>query len=119
MEPKPRNDRQNAVTRFCLAMETFRRTDQGRVKNAKELVDHFFPHDATKAVDKVFVHLPREVRAPVVASWGIRGAKAALRDDDERIRNVVHDAMLAGDIDSSIFEEGLTADLVADWVPNL
>ena len=117
MEPKPRNDRQNAVTKFCLAMEAFRRTEPGRVKNAKDLVDHFFPHDAAMAVDKLFVHLPREVRAPLVAGWGIRGAKAALRDDDERIRNVVHDAMLAGDIDVSIFEEGLTPGILTDWVP--
>jgi hypothetical protein len=117
LEPKPRNDRQNAVTKFCLAMEQFRRTDAGRVKNAKDLVDHFFPYDAGKAVDQLFVHLPREVRAPVVAGWGIRGAKAALRDDDDRIRNVVHDAILAGDIDATIFEEGVTPGIIADWVP--
>jgi hypothetical protein len=117
LEPKPRNDRQNAVTKFCLAMEEFRRTDAGRVKNAKDLVDHFFPHDPQKAVDKLFVHFPREVRAPVVAGWGIRGAKAAMRDDDERIRNVIHDAILAGDIDSAIFEEGVTPGTITDWVP--
>ena len=117
MEAKPRNDRQNPVTKFCLAMEEFRRTDAGRVKNAKELVDYFFPHDASKAVDRLFVHLPREVRAPVVAGWGIRGAKAALRDDDDRIRMVVHDAMLAGDIDAAVFEEGASAAILADWVP--
>jgi hypothetical protein len=117
LEPKPTNDRQNAVTKFCLAMEEFRRTEAGRVKNAKELVEHFFPHDGTKATDNLFVHLPREVRAPVVAGWGIRGAKAALRDDDERIRGVVHDALLAGDIDETAFEEGITPALVAGWVP--
>jgi hypothetical protein len=98
-------------------MEQFRRTDAGRVKNAKDLVDHFFPYDASKAVDQLFVHLPREVRAPVVAGWGIRGSKAALRDDDERIRNVVHDAILAGDIDPTIFEEGVSAGIITDWVP--
>lgn len=117
LEPKPRNDRQNAVTKFCLAMEEFRRTDAGRVKTAKELVEYFFPHDATKARDLLFVHMPREVRAPVVAGWGIRGQKAALRDDDERIRNVIHDAMNAGDIDEAIFEEGVAPQIIADWVP--
>ena len=117
MEPKPRNDRLNPVTRFCLAMEEARRTEAGRVKSAKELVDHFFPHDAAKAVDRLFVHLPREVRAPIVAGWGIRGAKAALRDDDDRIRGVIHDALLAGDIDPTIFEEGVTPGIVADWAP--
>lgn len=117
MEPKPRNDRQNSVTKFCLAMEEFRRTEAGRVKNAKEMVEYFFPHDATKARDQLFVYLPPEVRAPVIAGWGIRGQKAALRDDDERIRGVVHDAILAGDIDETIFEEGVSPAIIADWVP--
>jgi hypothetical protein len=117
LEPKPRNDRQSAVTKFCLAMEEFRRTEPGRVKNAKELVEYFFPHDATKSRDQLFVYLPREVRAPIVAGWGIRGAKAALRDDDDRIRMVVHDAILAGDIDVDVFEEGVTPAILADWVP--
>jgi hypothetical protein len=117
LEPKPTNDRQSAVTKFCLAMEEFRRTDAGRVKNAKELVEYFFPHDASKARDQLFVYMPPEVRAPVVAGWGIRGAKAALRDDDERIRNVVHDAILAGDIDETVFEQGITPGHIADWVP--
>ncbi len=117
MEPKPRNERENAVTKFCLAMEELRRTEAGRVKNAKELVDYFFPHDATKARDQLFVYLPREVRAPIVAGWGIRGAKAALRDDDDRIRMVIHDAILAGDIDENVFEQGVTPGVIADWVP--
>ena len=117
MEPKPRNDRQSAVTKFCLAMEELRRTEGGRVKDAKQLVAQFFPHDAKHATDHLFVHLPREVRAPIVAGWGIRGAKAALRDDDERIRNVVHDAILAGDIDEAAFEEGVTPAILVDWVP--
>jgi hypothetical protein len=117
LEPKPRNDRQSAVTKFCLAMEELRRTDAGRVKNAKELVEYFFPHDASKARDQLFVYMPREVRAPVVAGWGIRGAKAALRDDDDRIKNVIHDALLAGDINEAVFEEGVTPGHITDWVP--
>jgi hypothetical protein len=40
-----------------------------------------------------------------------------LRDDDERIRSVVHDALLAGDIDEKSFEQGITPALVTDWVP--
>jgi hypothetical protein len=117
VEPKPRNDRESAVTKFCLAMEELRRTDAGRVRDAKDLVAHFFRHDAKDATDRVFVHIPREVRAPIVAGWGIRGAKAALRDDDERIRMVVHDALLAGDIDDAAFEQGVTAAVLVDWVP--
>jgi hypothetical protein len=117
VEPKPTNDAENAVTKFCLAMEELRRTEPGRVKNAQEFVDFFFPHDAAKATDRLFVHLPREVRAPIVAGWGIRGAKAALRDDDERIRNVVHDAFLAGDIDAAAFERGVQPSVLARWVP--
>ncbi|MBS2019815.1 MAG: hypothetical protein JST00_43530 [Deltaproteobacteria bacterium] len=105
------------MTKFILAMEEFRRTEAGRVKNAKDLVDTFFPHDAQKATDNLFRHVPREVRAPIVAGWGIRGAKAALRDDDERIRSVVHDALLAGDIDETVFEEGVTAQTLVDWIP--
>lgn len=117
MDPKPRNDRKDPVTKFVLAMEELRRTEPGRVKNAKDLVDTFFPHDAQTATDKLFVHIPREVRAPIVAGWGIRGAKAALRDDDERIRSVVHDALLAGDINETVFEEGVTAQTLVDWIP--
>ncbi|MDB4944636.1 MAG: hypothetical protein JWP97_4170 [Labilithrix sp.] len=117
MEPKPLNDRSNGVTRFCLAMEELRRTEIGRVKNAKDLLDHFFPHDASRATDRLFFHLPREVRAPVIAGWGIRGAKAALRDDDARVRDVVHDALLAGDIDAQAFEDGVTPGLVTGWLP--
>jgi hypothetical protein len=98
-------------------MEELRRTEAGRVKNAKELVEYFFPHDGSKARDQLFVYMPREVRAPVVAGWGIRGAKAALRDDDDRIKNVIHDAILAGDIDDAAFEEGVTPGHIADWVP--
>jgi hypothetical protein len=117
LEPKPRNDRQNAVTKFCLAMEELRRTEIGRVKNAKEMVEYFFPHDATKARDQLFVYFPPTVRAPIISGWGIRGQKAALRDDDERIKSVVHDAILAGDIDEKSFEEGVSPAAIVDWVP--
>ena len=36
---------------------------------------------------------------------------------NDRVRGVVHDALLAGDIDAKAFEEGVTPALIADWVP--
>ena len=113
---KPRNDRNQAVTKFCLAMEEHRRTEAGRVRTAKEFVAHFFPHDEQKAKDQVFLHMPNDVRGPVLAKWGIRGAKAALKDDDERVKNVVHDALVAGDIDDAIFEGGVEPTILIDWI---
>ena len=113
---KPRNDRNNAVTKFCHAMEDHRRTEAGRVRNAREFVAQFFPHDAQKATDRLFLHIPNEVRGPVLAKWGIRGAKAALKDDDSKVQFVVHDALIAGDIDDGIFEEGITSEILIDWI---
>jgi hypothetical protein len=60
--------------------------------------------------------MPREVRGPVLAAWGIRGAKAAVRDDDDKVQSVVHDALVAGDIDHGAFEEGLSPELIVGWV---
>jgi hypothetical protein len=113
---KPRNDRDLAVTKFCLAMEDHRRTDAGRVRTAKELVAQFFPYDEQKATDRLFLHMPNDVRGPVLAKWGIRGAKAALKDDDAKVQFVVHDALVAGDIDDGIFEEGITSSILVDWI---
>ncbi len=113
---KPRNDRNQAVTKFCLAMEDHRRTEAGRVRTAKEFVAHFFPHDEQKAKDQLFLHMPNEVRGPVLAKWGIRGAKAALKDDDDKVKLVVHDALVAGDIDDAIFEEGVESTILVDWI---
>lgn len=98
-------------------MEEHRRTEAGRVRTAKEFVSQFFPWDERSAKDLVFQHVPAEVRGPVVAAWGIRGIKAALRDDDEKIKLVVHDAFNAGDIDDAAFEQGLTAQIIVDWIP--
>jgi hypothetical protein len=97
-------------------MEDHRRTEAGRVRTAKEFVAHFFPYDEQKAKDQLFLHMPNDVRGPVLAKWGIRGAKAALKDDDERVKLVVHDALVAGDIDEPIFEEGITPDILVDWI---
>lgn len=113
---KPRNDRNQAVTKFCLSMEEHRRTEVGRVRTAREFVANFFPHDESGAQDKIFRTIPNEVRGPVLSNWGIRGGKAALKDDDEKVKSVVHDALVAGDIDEAIFEEGLTPQIVVDWV---
>ena len=114
---KPRNDRNSAVTKFCLAMEEHRRTEAGRVRSAKEFVTQFFPHDTSNATDLVFHHMPQEVRGPILSAWGIRGAKAALRDDDDKVKSVVHDAFVAGDIDDTVFEEGVNAQVLVDWIP--
>ena len=113
---KPRNDRNQAVTKFCLAMEGHRRTEAGRVRTAKEFVAHFFPYDEKKAKDQLFLHMPNDVRGPVLAKWGIRGAKAALKDDDEKVKLVVHDALVAGDIDDGIFEGGVEPSILVDWI---
>jgi len=114
---RERNDRANAVTKFCLAMEEHRRTDAGRVRTAKEMVDVFFPRDNGTPNDRVFLHIPPEVRGPIVSGWGIRGVKSAMRDTDEKIRQVVSDALAAGDIDETMFEQGIDAQTLIDWIP--
>lgn len=113
---KPRNDRSQSVTKFCLAMEEHRRTEGGRVRTAREFVAAFFPYDEVNATDKVFNLMPNDVRGPILATWGIRGAKAALKDDDARVKDVVHDALVATDIDEATFEDGVTAQTLIDWV---
>lgn len=112
-----RNDPRNGVTKFCLAMEEHRRTDAGRVRTAKELVDVFFPRSASGAEDRVFVHFPQEVRGPILSGWGIRGPKMALRDTDEKVKSVVVDALSSGDIDEGMFENGIEPRVLIDWIP--
>lgn len=114
---KPRNDPAAAVAKLCLALEEHRRTDEGRVRTPQDLVGAFFSYDEKSCSDRLFRHLPRDVRGPIVAAWGIRGIKAALRDDDDRVRQVVHDALVAGDIDAVAFEDGVTADTLVRWIP--
>src|SRR5262249_11111000 len=96
-----------------------RRTQPGRVRTAKEMLDVFFPRGNTGMVvqDRVFVHMPPEVRGPILSRWGIRGAKSALRDSDTKVRTVVEDALAAGDVDDRMFEEGIDAQTLIDWVP--
>ena len=117
MLDKARNDLSAAVPKFCLALEEHRRTPDGRVRTSQELLTSFFPHDEKVCTDKLFKFLPNEVRGPIIAAWGIRGIKAALRDDDERIQQVVYDALVAGDVDHSAFEEGLSPETLVRWVP--
>jgi hypothetical protein len=105
------------LAQLCLALESYRRTDDGRVRSARDLVAHFFPYDASSAEDRVLRHLPREVRGPILSAWGLRGTKTALRDDDAKVRSVVHDALVAGDIDPAAFEEGIDAEALVGHVP--
>jgi len=116
-QDKARNDPTAAVAKLALALEEHRRTAEGRVRTPQELVASFFPHDDKSCRDKVFRHLPKDVRGPIVAAWGIRGIKSALRDDDERVKQVVHDALVAGDVDATAFEDGLAADTLVRWIP--
>jgi hypothetical protein len=111
----PTNDLSASVTKFCLALEKDRRTPEGRIRSEHDFREHFFPYDDASSRDRILKFLPREIRGPIIASWGIRGRKAAMRDDDSRVRAVVHDAFVAGDIDDQTFEDGVTADVVASW----
>jgi hypothetical protein len=38
-------------------------------------------------------------------------------DDDDRVKSVVHDALLAGDLDENKFEQGVSAEVLIDWIP--
>jgi hypothetical protein len=114
---KARNDLSAAVPKFCLALEEHRRTPDGRVRTSQELVTSFFPHDDKSCTDRIFKYIPNDSRGPIIAAWGIRGIKAALRDSDEKIQSVVHDALVAGDVDHTAFEEGLGAETLVRWVP--
>lgn len=98
-------------------MEEHRRTPEGRVRTAKDLVAHFFPHDENAPNDRCFHFIPKDVRGPILSGWGIRGVKSASRDDDARVRSVVYDALVAGDIDEDLFEFGVAAQILVDWVP--
>jgi hypothetical protein len=97
-------------------MEEHRRTEAGRVRTAREFVTYFFPYDEARSTDKLFNLMPNDVRGPILSKWGIRGGKAALKDDDEKVKTVVHDALVAGDIDEATFEEGVSSEILVDWV---
>ncbi len=114
---KARNDLSAAVPKFCLTLEEHRRTPEGRVRTSQEMLATYFPHDEKVCTDRIFRYLPNDVRGPIVAAWGIRGIKAALRDTDEKVQSVIHDALIAGDIDPAAFEDGLTPETLIRWTP--
>jgi hypothetical protein len=111
-----RNDLSSAVPKFCYGLEVHRRTPDGRVRTAQEFLAHFFPHDSKSTTDRIFHYMPNEVRAPILTTWGVRGKKSALRDDDGKVSSVVHDALVAGDIDSGMFEDALAPDTIMRWI---
>ncbi|MGO9836716.1 MAG: hypothetical protein ACLP1X_21175 [Polyangiaceae bacterium] len=113
---KARNDLSAAVPKFCLALEDNRRTQEGRVRTSQEMLAAFFPYDEKSCTDKVFKYLPNDVRGPIIATWGIRGLKAALRDTDDKVQSVVHDALVAGDIDHTSFEDALSPETLVRWL---
>ena len=113
-----RNDLKAPLTKLCLALETARRTDEhARVAGSPEFLAFFFPHDESSATDRLFCHLPKDVRGPLLSSWGIRGKKSALRDSDNKVETVVHDALVAGDVDHAAIEQAITPELLIKWVP--
>src|SRR5262245_30352014 len=114
---RQRNDLSQATTRFCLALEEHRRTPEGRSRTPQHFLSHFFPHDDAKYTDRIFSFMPNDVRGPIISAWGIRGAKAALRDSDEKIATVVYDALVAGDLAANQFEEGINASTIIGWAP--
>jgi hypothetical protein len=111
------NDLSAQLTRFCLALEEYRRTPEGRVRTSEEFLGHFFPHDQDIAADLILRLIPKEIRGPILSGWGIRGAKAALTDSDEKVEQIVADALRAGDVDHVAFEAALTPQIVITALP--
>ena len=114
---RTRNDLGAALVKFCVSIEEHRRTPDGRVRTPAQFLAHFFSTEGGTPKDEVFRHMPKEVRGPILSGWGIRGAKAALRDDDAKVASVVFDALAAGDLDDAAFETALTADKLLAWIP--
>jgi len=114
--PSTRNDLTAAVPQFCFGLEAHRRTPEGRVRSAQEFVAHFFPYDARQSKDRIFRLMPNDVRAPILTTWGVRGKKSAFRDDDGKVQSVIHDALVAGDIDATMFEAALSPDIIMRWI---
>jgi hypothetical protein len=110
-----RNRPDEPVTRLCLTLDIDRRTPEGRIRSDREFREHFFSYDPETATDRIFKLMPKEVRGPILSGWGIRGKRTALRDDDERVKNAVHDALLADDVDDTIFEQGLLPEILVSW----
>ena len=116
MESSPRgNDLDAQVPKLCLALEEDRRTPEGRTRSSKQFREHYFPYDERSATDRIFARMPNDVRGPILAAWGVRGPKSAVKDTDEKVRTVVWDALAAGDLDDYFFEEGLAPGVVVRW----
>ena len=111
-----RNDLNAAVPKFCFELEVDRRSAEGRVRTPLEFLTHYFPHDTKTCKDRLFHFLPKEVRGPILTMWGVRGKQTALRDDDDRVQSVVHDALNAGDVDAKMCEEALAPNIIMRWV---
>jgi hypothetical protein len=103
------------VPRLCLALEEDRRTPEGRTRSSKEFREHFFSFDERSATDRLLARMPNDVRGPILAAWGVRGPKSAVRDTDDKVREVVWEALVAGDLDDYFFEEGLAPGVVVRW----
>ena len=116
-KPSAGNDLGVHSTRFCLALEEDRRTPEGRIRTSQEFVDYFCPHDDSSCTDRVFRYLPNEVRGPILAAWGIRGSKTAMRDTDQKVQAILHESLVAGDIDHQVFEDGLKPQTIIRWIP--
>lgn len=114
---RTKNDLGAALVRFCVAIEEHRRTAEGRVRTPAQFLEHFFATTNGAAKDEVFRHMPKEIRGPILSGWGIRGAKAALRDEDDKVATVVVDALAAGDLDADAFETALAPEKLLAWVP--
>ena len=39
-----------------------------------------------------------------------------MRDDDDKVKSVVHDSLVSGDLDHAGFEAGLSPDLIVRWI---
>ncbi|MGH7284598.1 MAG: hypothetical protein ACRELY_23990 [Polyangiaceae bacterium] len=105
------------LRKFCLALEHYRRTPEGRVRTSEEFLASFFPHDSEIVADQIFRYIARDTRAKILAGWKIRGPKTALLDDDVKTEKVVYDHLMAGDIDHAVFEEGISPDVLVASVP--
>ena len=114
---RTKNDLATPLVRFCVAIEEHRRTPEGRVRTPAQFLEHFFAATNGTGKDEVFRHMPKEVRGPILSGWGIRGAKAALRDEDDKVATVVLDALAAGDLDAESFETALAPEKILAWVP--
>ncbi len=115
-KPSTRNDLAAAVPKFCFGLEVHRRTPEGRVRTAQEFLAHFFPYDSRASNDRIFRLMPNDVRAPILTGWGVRGRKSAFRDDEKKVQSVVHDALVAGDVDAAMFETAFAPDVLMRWI---